>query len=226
MKKMLLGTAALIALATPAMAQDKSGTTYTPQPTTSAAPTPVYHAAPAESAPTSISSDSGTNPLSGAYVGVYGGYGWDHVKTPAGKAKANGLDYGVFAGYKLDRLLENSMGGLSAAVEAFYGGSNANDTVAGTKVEKNGEWGLSFRPGLSIANGFNPYGILGYRRASYDVAGAGHRYNGFDLGIGSELMAWDNVGLRAEYTHTFYHKNNGIDPSENAIRLGLSYHFY
>lgn len=232
MTNKLFTTAAFFALAVsafavPASAQDKSGRTYTPQPQAAApapaaAPQPVYKAA---NTSTSTSYDSGSSALTGAYVGVYGGYGWTDADTGAGgNFDMDGEDYGLFAGYKLDRLFENNLG-ITAAVEAFYGWSGQEDDVAGVKLEKDHEWGVSFRPGFSISETINPYAILGYRRTNFEAAGSDEDYDGFDLGIGTELIAWGNMGLRLDYTHTFYGEENGVDPDEDNIRVGLSYHF-
>ncbi len=165
-------------------------------------------------------------PLSGPYIGVYGGYDW----TDAGAADPAGWDGGVFVGFKLDALMKhmNGMGiGMNGAVEAFYGMSNADDGP----LEKKNEWGVSFRPGFSVIDsmfsptGLNPYFILGYRNTSFEAAGNSDRYNGFELGVGTELIARGNFGVRAEYAHTWYDSHNGIDPDSNDVRLGLSYHF-
>lgn len=161
--------------------------------------------------------------FSGPYIGLYGGYDW----SDAGGTDPDGWDGGVFAGYRMGSMLKDSIG-LNGAVEAFYGVSDASD--AG--FEKNDEWGVSFRPGLSILDkateplGFAPYGIVGYRNTEFvQTGGASERYDGFDLGIGTELLAYGDWGVRAEYSHTWYASEGGIDPDSDDVRLGLSYHF-
>lgn len=176
------------------------------------------------SAPALAETNSTTN-LTGSYVGVYGGYGWSDV----GAADVSGWDTGVFAGYKVDHVMDFTNGyvfGGNAAIEAFYGTSNAD--AAG--LDKDQDWGVSFRPGLSILDsvtsdiGVNPYAILGYRNTEFD-SGTSEDYDGFELGIGTELVAYGNAGIRLDYSHTWYASEAGVDPESDDLRLGLSYHF-
>ncbi|MAQ70988.1 MAG: hypothetical protein CL565_02225 [Alphaproteobacteria bacterium] len=162
--------------------------------------------------------------LTGAYVGAMGGYSWSELDTAAGDVDVDGADYGVFVGYKLDQYLQNSIG-INGAIEAHYAWSSADGDIAGADVEKDDEWGVSFRPGLSISESINPYGILGYKRAEFETAAGSEDYDGFELGIGTELVAYGDFGIRAEYAHTFYGEEDGVDPDEDTLRLGVAYHF-
>lgn len=164
--------------------------------------------------------------FSGPYIGLYGGYDWSDL----GGAEPNGWDGGLFAGYRLDSMLNRTLG-MNGAIEAFYGLSDSGDNLNGNGFEKNNEWGVSFRPGLSFLDkitepvGIVPYGILGYRNTEFKSAGGAERYDGFDLGIGTELLAYGDLGMRAEYNHTWYASEGGIDPDSDNLRLGVSYHF-
>jgi outer membrane immunogenic protein len=165
------------------------------------------------------------SPLSGVYVGGYGGYGWTDAEDGG---DLDGFDYGVFAGYSIDTLLDRTLGlGINASLEGFYGWSDQDDDG----IEKENEWGINLRPGLSFVDnymplGLKPYGIVGYRRAEFNPSGGSSEWHdGFELGLGTEIMAYQDFGVRLDYSHVFYEDKGGIDPDEDDIRLGLSYHF-
>lgn len=180
------------------------------------------------------------SPLSGFYAGAFGGYGWtDADSTAFGDQSIDGGDYGLFAGYQLDGLLDRQLGlGINGALEFHYGWSDADDTalVAGVpvKLEKNAEWGVNFRPGLSVVDqvmpfGIKPYGIIGYRQAEFEASAGGvssdETFDGFELGIGTELIAYNDFGIRLDYSHVWYGEEGGIDPDEDDLRLGVAFHF-
>jgi len=165
------------------------------------------------------------------YAGVEGGLDRTNVDTTAGSDDITGGDYGLFAGYKMNDVMQNGMG-LNAAVEVHYDWSNADDDflgIAGVTVEKQNEWGIDVRPGYAVSDMFNPYGILGYERMELKGnAGAfsgTESYNGFVLGAGAEFTPWNNIGIRLDYTHTWYGEKNDVDPDENEVKLGVGYHF-
>lgn len=159
------------------------------------------------------------------YVGVYGGYGWQYDG-----ADLDGADYGVYAGISADALLDytiNRVGlGLTGRLEGHYGLSSSD----GDGVEKDNEWGISFKPGLSFVDSYmpiaaQPYAIFGYRNTDFEAATFDENFHGFELGLGAELLAYDDATVRLEYTHVFYGDESGFDPDEDNIRLGLGYSF-
>ena len=173
-----------------------------------------------------------------AHIGAYGGYDWSDVETTGPDFEPNGLDVGFLAGFRADAMLEKMDGlgiGLNGAIEAFYGISEADDDRGAGTVQKEDKWGVSFRPGLSFMDrivsplGATPYAILGYRRSEFETSAAGfsdsENYNGFELGIGTQLLAYGDWGIRAEYAHMWYASENGVDPASNDVRVALSYHF-
>ncbi|MGM0423111.1 MAG: outer membrane beta-barrel protein [Pseudomonadota bacterium] len=169
------------------------------------------------------------SPLSGFYLGGTAGYG-NGEGGGLGSDDYEGGEYGVFAGYKADAILNrtvNQMGiGLNGAIEAHYIWSDADSDA----IEKDTEWGVSFRPGFSVLDevtplGLNPYGIIGYRRAEFETAAETNDHDGFELGIGTEVLAYNNIGVRIDYAHTWYEEKNDYDPTEHTIRAGLAYHF-
>ncbi len=172
------------------------------------------------------------SPLSGVYLGGYGGYGWTDADVDGGgDLDIDGWDYGIFGGYSLDTLLDETLGlGINASLEGFYGWSGADDNSGGVDFEKDNEWGISVRPGLSFVDdytfGFKPYGIIGYRNAEFKAEGGDSDWHdGFELGLGTELMAFGDLGVRLDYSHVWYDDKGGVDPSEDDLRLGIAYHF-
>lgn len=173
--------------------------------------------------------------MTGFYAGGYGGYGWTDADLAGPDGDVYGGDYGILAGVEIGDFINKTAGtGFSAALQMHYGWSNASDTVGTTTIDKNHEWGVSFRPGLAFLSdtdemGLKSYGILGWRRAEYNVTTAGasteNDFDGFDLGLGAEVMMNRNVGLRAEYTHVFYEQIGGMDPDEDNLRAGVAFHF-
>lgn len=208
MKKILLGT---VALATFSLAQGVQAQEYNSQ----------------------------DNYNYGPYIGAYGGYGWSDLEVNgATDPDFSGGDYGVYVGFQADSLLDATINrtglGLTGAIEAHYGWSDQDDTVGAVSIEKDNEWGINFRPGLKFLNNdaivdVAPYAIIGYRRTNFDATvgavSADEDYNGFELGIGTELIAYDNIGVRLDYTHVWYGEKNGIDPDEDNVRIGVGYKF-
>jgi outer membrane immunogenic protein len=168
--------------------------------------------------------------MSGPYIGAYGGYGWTDADV-AGGDDINGGDYGLFAGYEMTGLFESWMHGLSAAVELHYGWSGADDAGAGNTFDKEHELGVSFKPGLAFLatedSVVKPYGIVGWRRTQFEnnIAGTDDDFDGLEVGIGTEVVAMGNFGVRLDYTHVFYGDDGAVDPDEDNIRAGLAYHF-
>jgi outer membrane immunogenic protein len=176
--------------------------------------------------------------FTGPYIGVQGGYTIAEDEVGGTDLDVDGGNYGVFAGFQADTLLDKTVNqtglGLTGAIEAHYNWSDADDSVGGIELEKNHDWGISFRPGLTILDdnmpfGVSPYGILGYRRAEFEantaLGSTEEDFDGFELGIGTQLIAYEHIGIRAEYSHTWYEEEGGIDPNEHNLRLGAAYHF-
>jgi hypothetical protein len=165
------------------------------------------------------------------YFGGYGGWSWTDADSGGSSFDVNGNDWGVFLGYNLGALMDKGAA-LQGGLEAHYGwGSNADDTVAGVTLKKEREWGVDFRPGLSFISdsmplGLKPYGILGYRQAQFHSSATGNStHPGFNLGVGTELLAYDNFGVRLDYSHVFYKEDDGVDPDEDDLRAGVAFHF-
>jgi opacity protein-like surface antigen len=167
------------------------------------------------------------------YIGIYGGYGELHTFSNALNREvfSDGMELGAFAGLKVNKLFgDNSI--FNFAVEVNAGTSGVDGGVNGISFEKKHDLGLSFRPGFTIkptsSITLSPYAILGYRRAKFSSTGtttSEETFNGFELGLGTNLLNFDNWGVRFEYSRTFYQEDRGVDVDEDAFRLGMGYYF-
>ena len=147
------------------------------------------------------------DPMTGVYFGGFGGFGWTEAEVAGPDFDVDTRDFGLFIGAEVGRLLDRAMGiGLQGGLEFHYAWStNGDDTIGATTLDKSNEWGITFRPGLTVISdmmpmNLKPYGIFGYRRAEYEITTAGatteEDYNGFDLGIGTELVAFNDFWRR------------------------------
>ena len=168
------------------------------------------------------------------YAGLYGGYGATDADNSNGPdPEPSGIEYGIYGGYKIDSIMKEWDIALTGAVEIYYGGSNADETTGGVRLEKGREYGIRLLPGISFLDDrfwdLSPYGILGYRVTEYEandgVLSFDEDYNGFELGIGTEFLTVEDLSFRVDYTHVFYAEDNGIDPSEDNLRFGVTYNF-
>lgn len=134
--------------------------------------------------PALAQNDTRMTASSGPYIGAYGGYGWTDADTAVGSADIEGADYGLFAGWELGGMFDRMNLGMHGALEAYYGWSSADDNSGALSVEKNHEWGVTFRPGFDVINdsmplNIKPYGIVGYRRAEFEATARHFRRGGF-----------------------------------------------
>jgi hypothetical protein len=238
-KLALMTTVACAALAMSslsAQAQTQTTTTSHSQETdtTYVAPqtaTTTYQSAPAQH-------NDSSDYFNGIYVGGQGGYDYTNTGANGPHFDTEGWDYGAFAGYSLNSYFNDMGWGLTGAVEGNYTWSTAGDHTSfdgiSLKDYKQNSWGVDFRPGLTYVDqylpfGLKPYGIFGYQRADYRFSGDGANdslhFNGFKLGIGTEILTFQHFGVRLDYDHVFYGSRDGVDPHENDLLAGVVFHF-
>ncbi len=184
------------------------------------------------SVPAMAATDSTAANASGFYVGAFGGWTWNDTDAPLGvDLGVDGSDWGLFAGYDLTGLFQSGNTGLTAAIELHYAWSTADDSSALASIDKNNEWGISLRPGLTALNmnGIKPYGIIGYSNTEFETTTAGGTvdddFDGLELGVGVEVPVFNNFGVRVDYAHVFYGSEGGTDPDGDNLRFGAAYHF-
>ena len=162
---------------------------------------------------------------SGAYGGIYGGYGkGDHAGIDT-----NGFKGGAYGGYNL----QSGQFVYGGEADIGYSGS---DGQAGPTVVKNGFNGaLRARAGIDL-DPVLVYGAAGVAAANGKISNGVQddtaTHIGWTAGAGIEAKVTQNVIGRVEYRHNNYGRENydvggGTDAklSENEIRIGAGLKF-
>lgn len=167
--------------------------------------------------------------------------------TASESVSYDGWDSGLYIGQRF--MLQ------SGFMLAFEGGallSNAGGSkreTYGTRelktgFDKSNEFYLSAKAGIPVQNVALVYGIAGLQSASFEgkikdedsgqsIAKKDEYLNGWNLGLGAEYFLANNLSTRIEWKYQSYSemslRGDGgrakIDPSENVVRMGVSYNF-
>jgi outer membrane immunogenic protein len=227
MKKVLLGTAALAALASPAFAADMPARTYSKAPPPYTAPAVVYN-------------------WTGFYVGGHvGGAFTDGTNLMGSDARFLG---GVQGGFDY-QFAPNWVMGIEAQYSWLSGGSSSTLFPAGTVVtgksdqlgSVTGRVGYTWGPALLYAKG--GYAWRDNNNIGVSVAGvpagfttSGNNQNGYTVGGGLEYMFAPNWSAKAEYQYYNFGKTTftsgpadivgaSLKNDEHTVKLGVNYRF-
>lgn len=210
LKTMILASAAVLTLSAPVLAAD----VITEQ---APAPEAAYQAPQAD--------------WSGAYLGVYGGYGWNKNKTSVGKLDADGIKGGAYGGYNLQN------GQFVYGAEGDIGYSGAKENNFGYKAKQGVEGSIRARAGIAL----DPvllYGTGGVAITDSKLSGPlgseSKTHVGWTAGAGAEAKITQNIVGRVEYRYTDFGKKDydlgGLDSvsnkiTTNEVRVGVGYKF-
>lgn len=210
LKTMILASAAVLTLSAPVFAADA-----------------IVEQAPAPEA-VPFEQPSGWD---GAYLGVYGGYGWNKNKTSEGKLDADGIKGGGYGGYNFQN------GQFVYGVEGDLGYSGAEERNFGYKAKQGVEGSVRARAGIAL----DPvllYGTGGVAVTDNKLSGPdgsdSKTHVGWTAGVGAEAKVTQNIVGRVEYRYTDYGKKDydlgGLDDvsnkiTTNEIRVGVGYKF-
>jgi outer membrane immunogenic protein len=168
--------------------------------------------------------------FTGPYIGADIGYNWGSfdVNNPGGAdgdAEPDGWEGGLLAGYGY---ATNPRGfGGYAGLEAGYEWSGADGDLGGVSYEKNHNWLVTFRPGVTMGDGNAlAYGVVGYSRAEFEANGDEDNLDGLVLGGGTEFGMWRApIKMRLEYNYIDYEdaslSNIDFEGHENTVKTGL-----
>ncbi len=151
----------------------------------------------------------------GAYIGLQGGYDWNHASTESGSntypANLNGGIAGVYGGYNW-QTASNWVFGIDASIN--YDWANGSATTGGPLPVANSagpNWKGLIRGRIGYAwDRFMVYGtaggaVAGYKATTTGPDGAGSATPwGWTVGGGVEMAVTDNVVARLDYSYQDY----------------------
>lgn len=179
----------------------------------------------------------------GAYIGVFGGYGWGtfsdndedgYFYTDDYKQDAPGWLLGVDVGYNF-----SLGGGLVAGVVADAAWSNQSGTSE-WPVETTIDWQASLRGKLGVDAGtFMPYLTGGLAVAGATVDDQFYDYTdsqthiGWTVGAGVDIAVADNMTVNLEYRYSdygnkdydVYYSDSSIGLKNSTLTVGLNWKF-
>ncbi len=207
-KKFLLGSAAVLAMAGAAQAADA-----------------IYE--PIPEAPAAVAPSSPVFSWDGAYIGLTGGYGWaDGTFSNAGVATSDDFDGGRFGGFVGYNWAVSS--GFVAGLEADLNYDwNENRYGTATDVETGLNGGLRARIGYGMDRALL-YAAGGYTATNFSVEGPGvnvdETLHGWTIGAGVDFAVTDNIFTRVEYRYNDYGDRNilGVNTNFDQHVVGVS----
>ncbi|UFZ05878.1 porin family protein [Bradyrhizobium ontarionense] len=220
MKKILLATVALAALAAPAAAADLAARPYTKAPV--AAPLPTW---------------------AGFYIGAMGGYASQDNNSFAGFVAPFSLSQkGGFAGGTIGYNWQQGPVVFGVEADAAWADINGSVTAGGatfsSKIEDmgtvRGRLGYTFGPAMLYATGGYAWMENKATLSGFGATDFGRQFhNGWTLGAGAEYMFVPNWSVKAEYLYKSFGSENyaagGLLPSGtinlHTVQVGVNYHF-
>lgn len=216
--RVLLASAAMTAIAAPAMAADLGN--YEP------APVPEYTAPVAAPAPT----------WSGFYLGALFGYTWantdgESILEEDDEFEANGIDGGAYAGANWQ------FGSFVVGAEADILASGVDsDDDDGYGFEQGLNGSLRARAGVALDQ-FLLYGTAGVAASKFEVESPvdddDQTAVGWTAGVGGEALLTQNITARVEYRYTDYGEETfeldggdyDTDINTHSVRAGVGFKF-
>jgi opacity protein-like surface antigen len=170
-----------------------------------------------------------TGPYIGGDIGfTMGSYEVDDTAGPDGDVGIDGMGYGAFVGYGFEQNFTPIFGGY-AGIELGYEWSEADGDLDTSSFDKDNEFLLTFRPGVSLKQDILGYGIIGWSRAEFEGDDDSEDLDGLVLGAGAEFDTGTLIKLRTEYSYTNYEDANletaSFEGHESAVKAGLLLRF-
>lgn len=154
----------------------------------------------------------------GLYAGAEGAFGSAKID---GGDRDTAFSGSAFAGYGA------TYGKAYVGGEASIGVNGAKNDLAGVSVKQDLNYGATARVGYLATPKALVYGLGGWERADFDVAGSGKEtLDGYKFGFGAETFVQKNMSVRSELSYTGWQGKGGLpDSTEVKTSLGLAVHF-
>lgn len=183
------------------------------------------------SAPAALALDQGEPRF---YVGLEAGHLNTNLKiSEDGKVDGqsiSGYTGGIFGGYTVD-IGQKGFGGVE--LNLGFGGPDFiytdvdNGHTDRYEIKQRESYAARFLGGVKSSETTRLYGLLGFKKARYEVNDSDEavrekfRVNGANLGVGAMVDIADQVAVRLEWTQTFYSKKYSAKLTENLVQVGL-----
>ena len=176
---------------------------------------------------------------SGFYIGLQGGFDWNHATTPTTyAANENGGIVGVYGGYNW-MFASNWLLGVDASIN--YSWASGSDPTAGVTNSAGPNWKGFVRGRLGYAwDRFLLYGTAGAAGMGYTANVTGFSSGtaspwGWTVGLGAEMAVSQNLTARLDYSYQDYGTftlggsapvgGTTVNVNSSTLMAGLAYKF-
>lgn len=174
------------------------------------------------------------------YAGLQAGHLNSNLKIKDSSYKEDGLSVdgytgGVFVG-ALVHIDDLTYGGIEASYQSFgpkY--TESEPSIEKLEIEQKDGFSFAFIGGLKPVQDAKMYAKLGYKTSKIKVKDQDYlepttesnseTINGFQIGGGGMIDITEQIGIRLEWTQTYYSTKKDMKTTENLVQIGGVFSF-